>query len=64
MTDKLFYILIGGLILLLGLIILVLRLRTATRSDENAFSKSASYQFTILAVGLIVCGLIMIVVNI
>lgn len=62
MPESVFYIVIGGGISLVGVLLLIYKINDQTKPD-NEFGQAASYQLWILSIFLIIAGIIMIAKN-
>ncbi|PZX49954.1 hypothetical protein LV84_04144 [Algoriphagus ratkowskyi] len=62
-SEEVYYTVLGWLILFAGFLLLLHKILNPKKEDEGHFGKAAYYQMTILAIGLVIAGLIMILKN-
>lgn len=59
MTDETLFIIVGSLLIALGTLLLVLKLRGKRETDT--FGKAARGQMIVISIGLVLAGLILII---
>ena len=63
MSEELFYKTLGVLLSIFGTLLLLLKILNPLQQGESESGKAAYYQIIILSIGLIVCGLIIVLKN-
>lgn len=60
MTDEIYNLILGLLLIALGALILIFKIRNPIKKDENEFGKAAHYQIIGLGIILIMIGIFLI----